>query len=123
LAVVLAVVDQIVLPRANWYSYLWVFNSVLLAVSLGMNFRQAAVLKSAALHPAAIAAGVFYMATELTKFYQMVSINPVSVVVTAQAMTKPVILVLSALIWKERTVKEQLVWGVAAFLITLPLFL
>jgi len=38
-------------------------------------------------------------------------------------MTKPVILLLSAMIWKERTVKEQLAWGVLAFLVTLPLFL
>jgi hypothetical protein len=34
-----------------------------------------------------------------------------------------VILILSALVWKERTVKEQLLWGVLALLVTLPLFL
>jgi len=44
-------------------------------------------------------------------------------VIITQALTKPVILVLSAVIWKERTVKEQLAWGAAAFIITLPLFL
>ena len=123
LAVILSAVDQAVMPRANWYSYLWVFNTVLFVFALGLNFKHAAILKSAFMHPMAACAGLFYMATELCKFYQMVSINPVTVVVTVQAMTKPVILILSALIWKERTVKEQLVWGVLAFLVTLPLFL
>lgn len=123
LAVLLAAVDQVVLPKANWYSYLWVFNTVLLVFALGLNFRQAGIVKAALTHPMAISAGAFYMATELCKFYQMVTINPVSVVVTVQAMTKPVILILSALIWHERTVKEQMAWGLAAFLVTLPLFL
>jgi drug/metabolite transporter (DMT)-like permease len=97
--------------------------AVVFTVACVWNRRNPAVFKSAVLSWTAALAGISYAATELVKFYQQVTINPVSVVVTVQAMTKPVILVLSALIWKERTVKEQLAWGLAAFVITLPLFI
>lgn len=122
LSVFMSALDHVLTRDTNWFTLLLVSNVVLLALSLALNRKNAQVLKAAAFHRAAVLAGVFYAATELVKFYQQVRINPVSVVVTAQAMTKPVILVLSALIWKERTVKEQLLWGGLAFAATLPLF-
>lgn len=123
LSAFLGTIDQIVTKGSNWFVLLLVSNIVLFGFSLAVNIRNLGVLKAALTHRSAALAGFFYAATELVKFYQQVSINPVSVVVTVQAMTKPVILLLSALIWKERTVKEQLVWGVLAFAVTLPLFL
>lgn len=115
LAVLLASFDQVLTKNSNWFSLLLVSNSVLLALGLVLNRANLPLLKTAFFHRAAILAGLFYAATELVKFYQQVNINPVSMVVLTQALTKPVILLLSALIWKERTVKEQLLWGVAAF--------
>ena len=123
LAVILSAIDQVVLKETNWYALQVVCNVVLLSVSLLMTGRDTSVLRGAFMTRAAAIAGIFYMATELVKFYQMVSINPVSVVVMVQAMTKPVILLLSAYIWHERTVKEQLLWGILALIITIPLFL
>lgn len=122
LSAFLSSVDHVVTKEVNWYSLLLVSNIVLIVLALAVSWRDKAVLKAAFLQKSAAAAGFFYMATELVKFYQMVEINPVSVIVVVQAMTKPVILVLSALIWHERTVKEQMTWGVMAFIITLPLF-
>ncbi len=122
LSVVLAGFDQVLTKEINWYAYLLVSNLALLALSLLLIRADKKVLRDALFHTSAIWAGAFYAATELVKFYQQVSINPVTVVVMAQALTKPVILVLSALVWKERTVKEQLVFGALAFLfVTLPL--
>lgn len=122
LAVFLAALDHVLTKNANWYALLLFSNLTLLAVALGLNFRQAPVLKAAFLHRSAALAGFFYMATELVKFYQQVTINPVTAVATVQAATKPVILVLSALIWQERTVREQMAWGGLAFAAALPLF-
>lgn len=116
-------IDQAVLSHVNWFTLLLGSNIVLLGLGLALHGRNLPLLKSAALHPLAIVAGVVYAATELLKFYQMVDINPVTVIVTVQALTKPVILILSALIWKERTVREQLIWGVLAFLVALPMFI
>lgn len=123
ISVVLSSLDHVLTRDVNWFALLLVSNAVLLSVSLALNIKNIALLKTALLHKSAALAGLFYMATELVKFYQQVSINPVTAVVTVQAMTKPVILILAALIWKERTVREQLVWGTLAFLVTLPLFL
>lgn len=122
IAVIISGIDQAVLPNTNWFAMQAVCNGILLAISLGVNARQLPVLRAAFLSRPAALAGFFYAATELVKYYQMITINPVSVIAIVQALTKPVILVLSALIWRERTVKEQLVWGVLALIIALPLF-
>jgi hypothetical protein len=122
MVVATAAIDQAVLVHINWFTLLLVSNGVLLGLGLLLHARNLPLLKTAALHPLAITAGVVYAATELLKFYQMVDINKVTSIVVVQAMTKPVILILSALIWKERTVKEQLVWGVMAFIVALPMF-
>ena len=119
----LTTLDHVITKETNWYVLLAVSYTVMFTVAVAWNFRSRENFKTALLHRAAILAGVLYAATELVKFYQQVTINPVTVVMITQAMTKPVILVLSAVIWKERTVREQLAWGVMAFLITLPLFL
>lgn len=123
LAVFMASLDHVLTRDSNWYTLMWVSNAVLFVLSLGLNIRKPDILRAAFLNRYAICAGIFYAATDLVKFYQQVSINPVSVVIMVQSMTKPVILVLSALIWKERTVREQLIWGAAAFLLViLPFF-
>lgn len=118
----LATLDHTLIKGSNWYAALIITNVALLALSLILNRARIFVIKDAVLHKSAAVAGIFYMATELVKNYQQVTINPVSVVITVQAATKPLILILAALLWKERTVKEQLVWGLLAFVVTLPLF-
>lgn len=115
--------DHVLIKGSNWYVPLLVSNVTLLALALLLNRAHVKVLRDAAFDKSAMLAGVFYMATELVKNYQQVSINPVTAVITVQAATKPVILILSALLWKERTVKEQLAWGALGFIVTLPLFL
>ncbi len=119
----ISIIDHIITQDANWYVLSIAAYAVVFLVAIAWNFRTLDNFRAAALTRPAILAGIFYAATELVKAYQQVTINPVTVVVTVQAMTKPVILVLSAYLWKERTVREQLAWGAAAFVITLPLFL
>lgn len=123
LVVATAAIDQAVLSETSWYPLLLGSNLVLIALALGLSVRHKAVLRAAAFHPMAIAAGMIYAVTELFKFYQMVDINEVTTVVIAQSLTKPVILLLSAYIWKERTLKEQLVWGVLAFAVSMPMII
>lgn len=122
MVVATAAIDQAVLPHINWYTFLLITNGMLLALGLVLHARNLPLLKTAVTHPLAILAGVVYAATELLKFYQTITINEVTVILITQAMTKPVILILSALIWKERTVREQLIWGVLAFAVALPIF-
>jgi hypothetical protein len=123
LSVAGGMLDHSVTSAVNWYTLLLLSNLVLLPFALMMTGRNLALIKSAAFHPMALLAGSVYAATELVKFYQQVEINPVTTVVIVQSMTKPVILVLSALIWHERTVREQMVWGAVAFAAILPMIL
>lgn len=123
LSVLLGSLDHALLSRGmNWCMLLGVSHVVLLLLSVVLLRGQMMVWKSALFAAPAILAGLTYAATELVKFYQQVSINPVTTVVTVQASTKPVIMLLAAWVWKERTAREQLVWGVMALLVMLPLF-
>lgn len=119
--VVLASLDQVLISNTNWYTLLLVSNITLLVLSLLLTSRVEGLLKQALFHRSAIIAGAFYMATELLKFYQQVTINPITVVVAVQAGTKPLVLLLAAWMWKERTLREQLLWGAMAFILLLPL--
>lgn len=121
IVVVLASLDQVLISNTNWYTLLLVSNVTLLVLSLLLTSRVEGLLKQALFHKSAIIAGAFYMATELLKFYQQVTINPVTVVVAVQAGTKPLVLLLAAMMWKERTLREQLLWGIMAFVLILPL--
>lgn len=123
LSVLLGSLDHALLSHGmNWCTLLGVSHVVLLLLSVILLRGQMAVWKSALFAAPAILAGLTYAATELVKFYQQVSINPVTAVVTVQASTKPFIMLLAAWVWKERTAREQLVWGVMALLVMLPLF-
>lgn len=55
------------------------------------------------------------------KYYQMVTITPASVLNAAGLSTGPIIMVLSSVIWNERAVKEQFLWGVWAMFFLIPL--
>lgn len=123
LSVAGGMLDHSITSALNWYTLLLLSNLVLLPFALAMVGRNWQLIKSAATHPMALLAGSVYAATELVKFYQQVDINPVTTVVIVQSMTKPVILALSALIWQERTVREQMIWGAVAFAAILPMIL
>lgn len=119
--VVLASFDQVLISGSNWYTLLLVSNVVLLTLSLLLTRKAEGILKQALFHKSALIAGSIYMLTEIVKFYQQVTINPVTVVVAVQAGTKPLVLILAALMWRERTVREQILWGAVAFVLLMPL--
>lgn len=123
LTVVLAGLDQLGISELNWYTVLLFSNLAQLGIGLAVGLKHRHLLRQSLLHPAALLAGTIYAATELVKFYQQVTINPVTAVLVTQAMTKPVILLLSAIVWKERTIEEQFIWGALAFAVVLPMFI
>ncbi len=106
LSVALAGIDQTVISHVNWYSLLIVSNTSMLMLCFILNRKRGWILRDALFHRSAIFAGAFFTAAELVKFYQQVVINPITVVLTVQSAAAAVVLVLSATLWKERTVKE-----------------
>lgn len=121
-AAVSAVMDQVILSHSNWYILLLMSNLVLLALGLWFH-RGWGNLRTAVFSWPGVAAGGTFTVYELVKFYQMVSINPVSLVVMMKVASIPAILVISALVWRERSWREQAVWGVLSLLLLLPVVL
>ena len=119
LLVAMGGMDQFGISHIGWYGYLAVSNVVLLAIGLARHGD----IKNAVFNRLALPAGILFAVCELFKFYQSVTINPVTAVILTQNLATPVLLGLSAVVWKERTVKEQLIWGALAFALSVPLFL
>ncbi len=122
LTIILAVIDQIILTHTNWFLLLILSNMTMLVTGLVAS-RCFNIWKAAFLNIGSVLAGGTFAVSEMLKFYLMVSILPMSVVLSAQASTIPIVLVLSALIWGERGWKEQALWGLLSMGFLLLLFL
>lgn len=121
--ILLAVLDQYVLRFVNWYAYLTIFYGVALVLSLINHRGHIGRIKRAVFNRMAIISGATFAFVELLKYYQFITYNSVTVTILVQNMATPVLLILSALVWKERTLKEQFIWGILALALSLPLFL
>lgn len=119
LYIILAALDHSVIQATNWYVLQLISAAVLLAACV-VRRTPLMVWKEAYTHPTAIFAGLTFAAVDMLKFYQQVTIHPVSVVLATQAATIPFILLISSLVWKERSWKEQLVWGGLSIALILP---
>ncbi|MDD9901880.1 MAG: hypothetical protein OXT65_12965 [Alphaproteobacteria bacterium] len=115
MSVVLSGMDHVLVSHVNWYALLIVSNVMLLGIGLCIHHKNIPLLKSAYCNKLALAAGCTYAVAEHVKFYQMVTINPVTTIAVLESLVSPVLMVLSAALWKERTVREQLSWGMAVF--------
>lgn len=122
ISIICATLDYLILLDTNWYILLLSTNFLMLMIAF---FRKipAQTWKSALFQKEAMLAGSVFSAGELLKFYLMVSILPMTVVISAQVAVIPVILILSSVIWGERGWKEQFLWGVLSVGLLLLLFL
>ena len=70
-----------------------------------------------------VVAGVVYTASEFLIIYASINLLPVSFVAVFMRIAAPVVMIVSALKYKEQTWKNQLAFGVMAFALVLPLIL
>lgn len=110
LTVIMLICDHYIIKQSNWFVYLFYSNAALLVFCL-LKRKGRAVWRSALMTWPAIAAGVTFAVFEIVKFYPMVTYIPVAVMTSVQFSVIPLVLISSALLWKERTWQEQLVWG------------
>lgn len=120
--IILATLDQVILQKTNWFFLLLSTNLVMLFITLCKKIPLQE-WRLILLSKESILAGSLFSASELLKFYLMVTILPMSVVISGQVAIIPIVLVLSSLIWGERSWKEQLIWGIISTLLLLLLFL
>ena len=70
-----------------------------------------------------IYAGIFYAVTEFLVIYASINILPVSIVAVFLRLSVPVVMVYSAIRYKEQSLKNQLSFAIVAILLALPIIL
>ena len=116
------VIDHVAIPNVGWYSHL-LFSS--LAMFL-MCFK-AGITKQDYLNifrnKYIICAGIVYSASEFLIIYASINILPVSIVGIFLRLSAPIVMILSAYKYHEKSIKNQAIFGIIALVLTLPIIL
>lgn len=115
-----SVIDHIAIPQIGWYSHLLFSSLTMFAVCLihgisKQDYRNIFFNKSVAI------AGIVYTVSEFLIIYSSINILPVSFVAVFMRMAAPIVMIISALKYGEQSWKNQLVFGVLAMMLVLPL--
>jgi len=114
--------DHLAIPQIGWYPHLLVSSVVMFLVSFWhgiskQDFKNMFLSKNIAL------AGIFYAASEFLVIYASINILPVSVVAVFLRLSVPVVMIYSAIRYKEQSLKNQLAFALIAVLLALPIIL
>lgn len=115
------VTDKIGIGGLNWYIYSMISSTVcfLLSTFFLLREKQYNCFKQLK-HPTLMAIGVVFTMGEFLILYSMQHFLSVSITFLFMRIATPIIMILSAYIYKERTPKEQLLFGGLALLLALP---
>jgi len=117
-----AISDHVAIPQVGWYAHLLISSVVMFLMCLLYPVSKKAfnlVLRDRKV----IYAGVFYTVSEFLVIYASINILPVSVVAVFLRLSVPVVMVVSAIKYKEQSIKNQLIFGIIAILLALPIIL
>lgn len=114
--------DHLAIPQVGWYSYLLVSSVVMFLVCV-FNGISKSNIKTIFCNKLIIIAGLFYSISEFFVIYVSINILPVSIVAVFLRLSVPVVMVISAIKYKEQSVKSQLLFGVVAIALALPIIL
>ena len=117
-----SVSDHLVIPQIGWYAHLFIssfamFIACLLHGITKNDFVNMFKNKTMA------SAGLIYVVSEFLIIFASINILPVSFVTVFLRLAAPIVMIISAYKYKEQTVKNQLVFGIIAFILALPLIL
>ena len=116
------VADHLAIPRVGWYAHLLVSSIAMFLTSMVYKASKES-LKVIFTNKMIIIAGVFYTLSEFFVIYASYNILPVSIVAVFLRLSTPIIMVISAVKYKEQDVKNQLGFGLAAIILALPIIL
>lgn len=108
------ITDYLTISRGNWYIYMFTYAMTATTVALLMRMPLKD-WKYGFTHKYALLAGFAWCVTEIYFISVMVAVLPVSIAILSAQMMLPVLMVLSALIWKERSWQEQFIFGCIVF--------
>ena len=115
------ILDKIGIGGFNWYIYGMISSSVYFLNSTFFLLREKQYNCFKQLRqPILIAIGTIFTISEFAILYSMQHFLSVSITFLFMRIATPIIMLLSAYIYKERTPKEQLLFGILALLFALP---
>ena len=116
------VADHLAIPRVGWYAHLLVSSVAMFLTSIIYKSSKDS-LKVIFTNKTIIIAGIFYTLSEFLVIYASYNILPVSIVAVFLRLSTPIIMVISAVKYKEQDIKNQLGFGLAAIILALPIIL
>ena len=116
------VADHLVIPQIGWYPHLLISSVFMFLTSLfygisKQDFRNMIKNKSIAY------AGIFYTVSEFFVIFASINILPVSIVAVFLRLSVPVVMIYSAIRYKEQSLKNQLIFASLAITLALPIIL
>ena len=120
--IVIMFVDKVAISGLNWYMHLLINSTVFFIVSMvflvrDKTFHYLTDLKSQVL----VSIGLVFAVGEFIILYSMQNYMPVSIALLFIRLGAPIVMFVSAYIYKERTPREQLLFGSLALLFALPI--
>ena len=114
--------DHLAIPQIGWYAHLLVSSVIMFAVSLlhGISKQD---FKNMVLNKGIALAGMFYATSEFLVIYASINILPVSIVAVFLRLSVPVVMIYSAVRYHEQSLKNQIIFGICAILLALPIIL
>lgn len=116
------IIDHIAITDLGRYTYFIISNLVMFIFAFfrGLNYKR---LKLIFTTKDVIAAGIVGALLEITIIGVSVYILPISFTAFFRRMAAPIVMVISAIKYKEQTVRNQLIFGCLALLFALPIIL
>lgn len=115
-----SVTDHLAIPQIGWYSHL-LFSSVTMFIAACLHGISKADFINIFKNINLAAAGAFYVVSEFLIIYSSINLLPVSFVAVFMRMAAPVVMVLSAFRYKEQSWQNQLLFGIIALGLAIPL--
>lgn len=117
-----SVFDHVAIPKIGWYPHLF-FSSVFMFIACLIYGISQKDYHNIFCNKNVVIAGIVYTVSEFLIIYASINLLPVSFVAVFMRIAAPVVMIISALKYKEQTWKNQLFFGILAFALVLPLIL
>ncbi len=116
------IIDHITIRQIGWYTY-FIISNITTFIFCFYKGASLSDIKKSFTSSDVFKAGFFNTLREIVVLSSSVAILPVSLVNFSIRLAAPIVMVFSAIKYKESTVKNQLIFGVLALLAAIPIIL
>jgi len=117
-----SVSDHVAIPQVGWYAHMLVSSVVMCLMCLFYKDARTG-FRIVFSDKKIVYAGIAYTMSEFLCIYASINILPVSIVAVFLRLSVPVVMIISAIKYKEQSVKNQLSFSLIAILLALPIIL